>query len=200
MIKNYACPRGVLNPLWTDGISNFCYLFSQYTVIYIFGKHKLKIIYYDNFLFIKTIDYHNKLFFSFYLLNILTKQILRIRNQVRPRRVKNYLWEKKTVVILTLLKHVNNNFFQGKLKYLFIFLALLVHAFLISHIHCYNILYFNLPSYSLNKLQRIQNFSARLITQTQKFQHIKPILKQLHWQPVKESINFKMALQVFNPL
>ena len=58
-------------------------------------------------------------------------------------------------------------------------LASLVHSFLILHIDYCNILYFNLSSYSFNKLQRIQNFSACLVTQTHKFPVIKPILKQL---------------------
>ena len=79
-------------------------------------------------------------------------------------------------------------------------LSSLVHTFAISHIAYCNILYFNLFSYSLNKLQRIQNFSARLRTQTQKFQHIKPIFKQFHWLPVKKRINLKIALQVFKCL
>ena len=39
---------------------------------------------------------------------------------------------------------------------------------------------------NLNKLQRIQNSLARVITNTSKYQHIKPTLKKLHWLPIKQ--------------
>ena len=79
-------------------------------------------------------------------------------------------------------------------------LTQLIHAFVMSHIDYCNTLYYNIPAYSLQKLQRIQNMSARVLTQTSKYQHITPILKQLHWLPVKERVNFKIALQVYKCL
>jgi len=43
----------------------------------------------------------------------------------------------------------------------------------------------------------IQNAAARLITGTKKFEHIKPVLQDLHWLPVRQRIDFKTALLVF---
>ena len=76
----------------------------------------------------------------------------------------------------------------------------LVHAFVTSNIDYCNTIYFNIPEYMIQKIQRIQNTSARVITQTSKYEHITPTLKHLHWLPVKERIIFKIAVQVFKCL
>ena len=47
---------------------------------------------------------------------------------------------------------------------------------------------------NLNKLQRIQNSLARVITNTSKYQHITPTLKKLHWLPTKQSVMFGRSL------
>ena len=60
----------------------------------------------------------------------------------------------------------------------------LVHAYVTSRlVYCNSILY-GLPKCQLSKLQRIQNMVARLITDTLKFDHINPVLFNLHWLPV----------------
>src|SRR4029434_10653544 len=43
----------------------------------------------------------------------------------------------------------------------------------------------------LNKLQLIQNAAARIVTRTSKCNHITPVLKSLHWLPVKQRIELK---------
>ena len=37
---------------------------------------------------------------------------------------------------------------------------------------------------NIGKLQCVQNFAARIVTGTKKFEHITPILKDLKWLPV----------------
>ena len=39
--------------------------------------------------------------------------------------------------------------------------------------------------YLVTKLQKIQNVTVRIITGVTKYQHITPVLKELHWLPVK---------------
>ena len=51
---------------------------------------------------------------------------------------------------------------------------------------------------NLNRLQRVQNMLARVVTGTKKFDHITPILKDLHWLPMARRIDFKLATIVFN--
>ena len=56
-----------------------------------------------------------------------------------------------------------------------------------------NSLFYGLPKYSIHRLQRIQNTTARIVTRTFCLTHIKPILKSLHWLPVLYCINFKIS-------
>ncbi len=50
----------------------------------------------------------------------------------------------------------------------------------------------------LYKVQKAQNAAARGVTGTNKFEHIRPLLNNLHWLPVKFRINFKILLLTFN--
>ena len=52
----------------------------------------------------------------------------------------------------------------------------LVHAFISSRLDSNNSILYGLPQYQINKLQRIQNAAARLVTLTKKHEHITPIL------------------------
>ncbi|GFR70345.1 reverse transcriptase-like protein [Elysia marginata] len=46
----------------------------------------------------------------------------------------------------------------------------------------------------------MQNKAAKLITQVKARDHVQPILRELHWLPVKERICFKIAITVFKCL
>ena len=46
----------------------------------------------------------------------------------------------------------------------------------------------------INRLQRIQNSAARIVTNTRKYDQITPILQKLHWLPVRQRIHFKIML------
>ena len=70
----------------------------------------------------------------------------------------------------------------------------LVHVFISSKLDLCNSILYGLPVTELNKLQRVQNAAARLISRTPKFHHITPVLQQLHWPPVKDPISFKLLL------
>ena len=52
----------------------------------------------------------------------------------------------------------------------------------------------------LQKLQSVQNAAARLITGTGKREHITPVLRELHWLPVRQRIDFKLAVLVYKAL
>ena len=51
-----------------------------------------------------------------------------------------------------------------------------------------------IPEELIRKLQRVQNNAARVITLTEKHDHITPVLKELHWLPVRRRIEFKILL------
>ena len=46
---------------------------------------------------------------------------------------------------------------------------------------------------NLARLQLVQNTLARVVTQKSRFDHITPVLSQLHWLPVCHRTNFKIA-------
>ena len=57
-----------------------------------------------------------------------------------------------------------------------------------------------LPTFLIDHLQNVQNAAARIITHTKKYDHIKPVLKQLHWLPVNQRINYKILLLTYKAL
>ncbi|XP_053224964.1 uncharacterized protein LOC128403862 [Podarcis raffonei] len=64
-------------------------------------------------------------------------------------------------------------------------LARVVHALVISRLDYCNALYVGLPLKVTRKLQLIQNAAARLVTGSGHRDHITPVLKDLHWLPVR---------------
>ena len=43
------------------------------------------------------------------------------------------------------------------------------------------------------RLQSVQNAAARLVTGVRRCDHITPVLRQLHWLPVRQRVVFKIA-------
>ena len=76
----------------------------------------------------------------------------------------------------------------------------LVHAFLSSHLDFCTALFFGLPKYQLERLQKVQNAAARVILQLSKFDYITPALVDLHWLPIKFRVQFKLLLIVYESL
>ena len=76
----------------------------------------------------------------------------------------------------------------------------LVHAFITSRIDYCNSLLYGLPSNQLAKIQRVLNASARLVCNAPRFCHITPIMRDLHWLPIRARINFKVLLLTFKAL
>ena len=54
-----------------------------------------------------------------------------------------------------------------------------------------------LPQVLISKLQRVQNCAAKVCLRKKKSDHVTPLLKSLHWLPVNERINYKIAVMVF---
>ena len=69
-----------------------------------------------------------------------------------------------------------------------------VSAFVTSRLDYCNSLYCGLPKREINKLQRVQNCAARLVSGVRRSDHITPVMKDLHRLPIGARIDFKILL------
>ncbi|XP_072047052.1 uncharacterized protein [Amphiura filiformis] len=76
----------------------------------------------------------------------------------------------------------------------------LVHAFVSSRLDSCNAVLYGLQDNEIAKLQRVQNTAARLVTKCRKDEHMKPVLRVLHWLPVQQRIVYKIALLTYKAL
>jgi hypothetical protein len=76
----------------------------------------------------------------------------------------------------------------------------IVQAKVMSLVDYCNSLLYGLPAKEIERLQRVQNCAARVITGASRYDHITPILKDLHWLPVKHRISYKINIMTFKAL
>ena len=76
----------------------------------------------------------------------------------------------------------------------------LVQAFTSCRLDYCNSLLFGISDGLLQRLQSVQNAAARLVTGARRCDHITPVLRQLHWLPVRQRVVFKIAGLVHQPL
>jgi len=77
---------------------------------------------------------------------------------------------------------------------------ILVHTLVTCHLDYCNALLYDIPQYQQQRLQKVLNAAARVVCQLPKYCHITPVLKHLHWLPVKYRVTFKIVLLVFKVL
>ena len=65
--------------------------------------------------------------------------------------------------------------------------------------YCNSMLY-GMTDCNINKLQRIQNSLARLVTNSNSRCHITPVFAELHWLPVSARIEYKVALLTYKAM
>ena len=62
----------------------------------------------------------------------------------------------------------------------------LVHAFITSRLDYCNSVFAGVSGQLLHRLQVIQNAAARLVTGATKYERMTPVLRSLHWLPVRQ--------------
>jgi len=73
-------------------------------------------------------------------------------------------------------------------------------AFISSLLDYCNSLLVGATSGLLMKLQSVQNAATQFVAMSRKFDHITPVLRDLHWLPVRRRITFKVATLVYKCL
>ena len=76
----------------------------------------------------------------------------------------------------------------------------IIQAFVTSRLDYGNSLLYGISRKLMRKLERIQNYAARIIVGAGRYEHITPILKELHWLPVEQRINYKIMTFVYKVL
>ena len=76
----------------------------------------------------------------------------------------------------------------------------LIHATITSRLDYANGLLYGINKCHLYRLQKVQNHCARIIAKSGRRSHMTPILKSLHWLPIKQRITFKVLLYTFKSL
>ena len=74
---------------------------------------------------------------------------------------------------------------------------MIVCSIIESRLDYCNTLLAGMSEQNLNKLQRVQNSLARVVTGTRRRDQITPVLANLHWLPVRARITFKICTLVY---
>jgi len=73
----------------------------------------------------------------------------------------------------------------------------IVQAFISGRLDYCNSLLYGMTDSLFQRLQSVQKAAARLITRTGRREHITPVLRELHWLPVRRRVDFKLAMFMY---
>ncbi len=63
------------------------------------------------------------------------------------------------------------------------------HAFVSSHLDAGNFILYGIAHSQLQHIHRTQNTATGIITNIRRYEHITPILQQLHWLPIWDRLS-----------
>ena len=75
---------------------------------------------------------------------------------------------------------------------------ILITTLVLSRLDYCNSLLSGCPKHLIEKLQRVQNASARLVCKVAKSHDVQPLLKSLRWLPVACRVQYKLSTICFN--
>ena len=76
-------------------------------------------------------------------------------------------------------------------------LLVIINALVMSRIDYCSAVWSSTTDTNLKKVQLIQNYAARIVSGTRKYDHITPVLRELKWLPIKQRLELKNAVIAF---
>ena len=76
----------------------------------------------------------------------------------------------------------------------------LVTSYILSQLDYCNCLLMGALNFVIQPLQKVQNFATRLILMAPCHQHSTPLMKKLHWLPISECSEYKVACMCFHAI
>ena len=76
-------------------------------------------------------------------------------------------------------------------------LTLITSSLVLSKMFSCSSVWFNTSKNNIKKLQLIQNVACRIITGSQKYDHVTPLLQQLNWLSVNEMLQFRDSFMAY---
>ena len=109
-----------------------------------------------------------------------------LRNTVHINKLSSCLY-----LLLKKIARIRHLIDEGTCK-------MIVQALVISKLDYCNCLLLGSAEYELDKLQKIQNMSCRIICNLSKYDHVTDHMKELHWLWIRERITYKVAMLAFH--
>ena len=79
-------------------------------------------------------------------------------------------------------------------------LVTIINSLVFSKLYYCSSVWSNTSASNIRKLQGVQNFAARIVSGTRKFDHVSPALKDLRWIPVKSHLYLRDAILAFKSM
>ena len=76
-------------------------------------------------------------------------------------------------------------------------LVTVINSLVFNKLYYCSVVWSSITDRNVRKLQGIQNFAARIISGTRKYDHITPVLKELRWIPVRLQLYYREAIMAF---
>lgn len=73
-------------------------------------------------------------------------------------------------------------------------LTTIINSLVFSKLYYCSTVWANTTQTNIKKLQGIQNFSARIVCNIRKYDHVSPALRNLKWIPVKSQLHLRDAV------